>query len=72
MHTHRKGFRICSVCNRKLTMDNYWSKGRGRRSYTCKFCFAYKIKQKRMYEKLKKKNKKQLKQQCKNKDIILF
>ena len=53
-------------------MDNYWSKGRGRRSYTCKFCFAYKIKQKRMYEKLKKKNKKQLKQQCKNKDIVLF
>jgi len=62
---------MCSICNRKLDMDQFWSKGKGRRCYTCKFCYSYKMKQKRMYEKIKKKYKVDLLFECKNNDIIL-
>lgn len=67
-----KTFRICSICVRKLDLNRYWYKGKHRRAYACKFCYSHKNKQIRMYEKLKKSNKKYILQQCKNKDIVLF
>ena len=49
------GFRICRTSDRCLMLDKYWSKGKCRKAYDCKFCASHRLRIKRLKRNKRKK-----------------